>query len=134
MARRIHVSERLKEAARGLLQTIGHGKGGPFKPNPKGTYNERVEELFAALEEADAQAGAIEDVHPATPRCVYVCGHEGLHRYPDGNGGAYDAPAPRLTWTNPETGRVEPTPTQLNRERAARIAGIIARPAEKGRR
>lgn len=44
--------EALVAAAGGLLALIGHGEGGPFKPDPTGTYNERVEALFVAIEEA----------------------------------------------------------------------------------
>lgn len=47
----------LLEAARGLLQLIGRGAGGPFEPRVDGTYNERVEALFQAVAKAEAPRG-----------------------------------------------------------------------------
>lgn len=55
-ARLIAAAPELLEAAKGLLQLIGHGSGGPFEPRADGTYNERVEALFKAVDTAEGRA------------------------------------------------------------------------------
>lgn len=52
----IAAAPELLEAAAGLLELIGHGEGGSFKPDVAGTYNERVEALFAAIAKAEGRS------------------------------------------------------------------------------